>query len=111
MVQEKLRGWLGSQLERTGLSMREAAIRADLSHSVLNRIMDPDNTTQTGVSACLRLARLFGTDPSVVLEMAEILPAKPPESQDTRNLVHIYHALSADKRAELLRYARYLHEQ
>lgn len=111
MTQEKLRAWLGSQLERTGLSAREAAVRADLSHSVLNRILDPDNTVKTGVAACLKLARLFGSDPSVVLEVAEILPAKPPETQEMRNLVHIYQRLPVDKRAELLRYARFLGEQ
>lgn len=109
-MQEKLRAWLGSQLERTGLSAREAALRADLSHSVLNRILDPDNTMPAGTKACLAMARLFGTPPDVVLELAEILPAKPPETQETRQLVHIYHGLPADKRIELMRYARFLSE-
>lgn len=108
MIQEKLRIWLAGQIERSGLSIREVAERADLAHSAVNRILQLDNTTRTGVQVSLKLARFFGTPPDVVLELAEILPAKPPESQETRLLVHVYHDLPPDKRSELLRYAQFL---
>jgi hypothetical protein len=84
------------------------AERAGLAHTTVAQFFAPDY--HLGFKACRAMANLFGTPIITVLELAELVPKSPPESQDTRLLTEIYYRLSEQDRRELVNFAEYLRD-
>lgn len=109
VVQPRLKIWLRESMKKRGWGIREVSRRGEIAHSSVGRAINDDETI--GFEVVRGLHRAFGQPLDTLLEMAELLPAKPPETTETRTLVSIYRNLDdADKR-DLMRYAEWLRDR
>lgn len=109
IIQPKFKHWLRDSLEKRGWSDRELAARGEIAHSSVARAKDDDEPV--GYTVVVAMAKAFGYPSDVLMEMAELLPAKPPETQKTRLLVSIYTNLGNADKEELIHYAEWLRDR
>lgn len=100
--------WLNEQMKNNNWSVRETARRAGISHTPLSFIL---NGNQPSFETCVALAKAFRVPEEQVLRLAGLLPAIPKDEAEILELNHIYQNASAEKRADLLRYARYIDDE
>lgn len=105
-VQPQLKLWAARNRERYGLTIRGLASKAGISHSTAALFFKHD--ARLGFDACLAVASVFGTPLMTVLEMAELVPARPAETRETSLLIELYHRLDDGDKRELVNFAEYL---
>ena len=108
MAQEALIEWIHQQQERRGWSGRELARHMELPHSTVNRIFQDGE--YAGLKVCLALARVFGVPIINVLELAELVPRRPPTSRESDLLHEIYSNLPRSRQMQLIEFAEFLRD-
>lgn len=108
IIQPQLKDWAKRNRDRYGFTIRQMADRSGISHSTVALFFKPE--AKLGFDACLAMANLFNTPLLTVLEMAELIPPKPLETQELRLLTDIYHRLSGEDRKQLINFAEYLRD-
>jgi transcriptional regulator with XRE-family HTH domain len=100
--------WLWEELERRGLSAREAAIAAGLSHGSVSRFL---SGRQASPASCRKLARYFDVPEEFVLHLAGHI--KPPPDQDVflKQMAQVTEGWTEDEKRTLVALARTLGRQ
>lgn len=109
MKQQKLKEHVRERLAQRDWTVRKLAEVAQIAPSSAGRTIQDNEFV--GCEVTIAVAQAIGTPPDVLLELGGFLPAKPPESQETRTLQYIYQRLDDAKRQQLLDYARFLEDR
>ena len=98
-------GWIEDKLQETGWSQRELARRANVSHSMVSKVVSGEKTP--GIDFCTAIARTFGERPEKVLRLAGLLPPSGGKlndlSEDEGQLIEMYRQFRASDRPRVLR--------
>lgn len=109
MSVDKFKVWLKKELEIRDWSLRELARQAGgtASHTHTNLILKGERSLTWDY--CAAIARAFGYSPVEVFKVAGLLENNGSNgSDDIEAIAGISKTLPDDKKAELLKYARYL---
>ena len=103
--------WLKGELKARALSQTELAKRAGMSQAAISLVLDGKH--KPGFAFCVRIAKPLGVSPVYVLQLAGLLPEDTPlpavlDDNDVKEIVSIARNLPPGKRAEALRYLRFL---
>lgn len=108
-MSDRLRAWVGQELERRGWSYGELARRANISRPLVSRTLSGDMSASADF--CIKIAQALEEAPETVLRLADILPQSLTEDASTLEEINdILHNLTPEKRKEALRYIRYLYQ-
>ena len=105
------RGWLTEEIIQRGWSKSELARQADLSQSLVSKMLLGDRSITA--DQCIKIANALGLSPVLVLVKAGILP--PQEQKDSnptlQELMDIARQLPPDVQKDVLAYVRYRFQQ
>lgn len=104
---EEFVSWLNQELESRGWSYSELARRADVSQSMVSKVMSFN--ASPGLDFCIGIANAFHTTTETVLRKAGILPSLPYDQLEDMNLKELYDLmrnLTPRDRLEVMEYAR-----
>lgn len=82
--------WLGSEIERSGLSYSEIARRGNITHGRISQVMAGD---QPGSAFCVGIARGLDLPPALVLEKAGIIPPEPGKVEREQQALSLFRRL------------------
>lgn len=99
--------WLANEIKQRGLSFREIARQAGVSHTLVSRILSGD--MPVSADFCIKVASVLKVSPEFLLRMAEILP--PLETFENATMEEINEALKnlpPDQQRQVLEYIRFI---
>lgn len=96
--------WLDDWLSDQGISERELARRAGLSHSVISKARN--GIQPIGYEACEKLSLAMNVPAETVFRLAGLLPSNGKSDPEGDELVEIFSQLDEDDQDDLLQLAR-----
>jgi transcriptional regulator with XRE-family HTH domain len=105
--------WLKQELKSRAWSQNELARRAGISQFAVSSVLS--GKRKPGATFCVKVAQAFRASPVYALQLAGILPedTKLPAGIDdeaVKEILTIARNLPPEKRAEALRYLRFLYQ-
>lgn len=88
---EEMANFITEELDARGWSMREAARRAGVSHSLISKVVS--GSTPASADFCVAMAHVFDADPIQVMQKAGILKNPPPPTPLDDQLLDAFHRL------------------
>lgn len=100
--------WLQNEMDQRDWSQSDLAREANLSRGAVGNVLrqerDPGKDFLIGIAHALKIP------PEVVFRAAGLLPEAPESTQESEELLHLYHLLPEADRKEILRYVRFIVE-
>ncbi|GAB4446308.1 MAG: hypothetical protein Kow0031_28960 [Anaerolineae bacterium] len=112
MSRDTFRQWVVAELNKRGVSYRQFAKQAGVSHTLVSRTLSGD--MPASADFCIKVATALDIAPVYVLTLAGILPDEPVAASPgpvTLEIVRLVENLSPEQRQEALRYLRYLAQE
>jgi transcriptional regulator with XRE-family HTH domain len=110
-MNDKLTAWLSEETEKRNWSHRELARRAGISQTAVSTVIAGQR--KAGWDFCAAIAKALNESPLKVFQLAGLLPPTPlsEESPILRELWNLVQDMPEAEREEILKYARFRHQQ
>ena len=98
--------WLYEELQKRNLSMRQASLKAGLSHTMVSDVLSEKITVTPNF--CLAIAKVLNLPGERVLRRAGLLPPAPGDTNGDMTLKELWSILQTMDHAQLKEARRYL---
>lgn len=95
--------WINKEIEERGWSLREAARRAGISHTIISNAMSGD---QPSFETCIALAKALDYPVVMVLSLAKLIDVADIKSLQLEEWVYLFEKLPLEDQEELIEIAR-----